>query len=96
MYCNGWNRFKSFAIPHVIYGTYVDEAHQFFDYLMIRGGGVQLELRCPQRVGGIVADPQIDWSFDELLLELNSIDHKLQKSSPAPLQFTKKHSRYNL
>ncbi|PWA36162.1 hypothetical protein CTI12_AA602160 [Artemisia annua] len=47
---------------------------------MIRGGGVQLELRCPQRVDGIVADQQIDWSFDELLLELNSIDHKLQKS----------------
>lgn len=55
-------------------------------------GGVQLELRCPQRVGGIVADPQIDWSFDELILEINSIDHKLQKSSAAPLQFTKKHS----
>lgn len=63
---------------------------------MSRGGGVQLELRCPQRVGGIVADPQIDWSFDDLLLELNSIDHKLQKSSVVPLQFTKKHSRYNL
>ncbi|KAJ9554605.1 hypothetical protein OSB04_018650 [Centaurea solstitialis] len=55
---------------------------------MIRGG-VKLELRCPQRVGGIIADPQIDWSFDELLTELNAVDHKLQASSLVSSPFTK-------
>ncbi|XP_024991627.1 protein GLE1-like isoform X2 [Cynara cardunculus var. scolymus] len=55
-------------------------------------GGVKLELRCPQRVGGIVADPQIDWSFDELLSELNAVDHRLQASSLVSLPFTKTHS----
>ncbi|KAL7594118.1 hypothetical protein Lser_V15G33416 [Lactuca serriola] len=55
--------------------------------------GVKLELRCPQRVHGIIADPQIGWSFDELLSELNVIDHKLQTSSLVPLPpFSKTHS----
>ncbi|KAL4592240.1 hypothetical protein LXL04_005228 [Taraxacum kok-saghyz] len=55
-------------------------------------GRVKLELRCPQRVHGIVADPQVDWSFDELISELNAVDQKLQTSSLVPLPFTKTHS----
>ncbi|KAJ0544864.1 putative GLE1-like superfamily protein [Helianthus annuus] len=55
-------------------------------------GIVQFDLRCPQCVNGIIADPQTDWSFDELISELNSIDQKLQASSPVPLHFTKTHS----
>lgn len=70
---------------------FVDKVHQLSDVLMMRGG-VKLELRCPQRVGGIIADPQIDWSFDELLSELNAVDHKLQASSLVSLPFTKTHS----
>ncbi|KAL7611896.1 hypothetical protein Lser_V15G07315 [Lactuca serriola] len=57
--------------------------------------GVKLELRCPQCVHGIIADPQIGWSFDELLSELNVVDHKLQAFSLVPLlPFSKTHSRY--
>ncbi|KAI3733464.1 hypothetical protein L6452_12907 [Arctium lappa] len=63
-----------------------------FDSYVYQLGGVKLELRCPQRVGGIVADPQIDWSFDELLSELNAVDHKLQAPSLVALPFTKTHS----
>lgn len=59
-----------------------------FLILIIRGGG-QLLLRCPQCVGGIIADPQIDWSFDDLISELNSIDQKLHAST-----YTKTQSRY--
>nr|XP_043638460.1 protein GLE1 [Erigeron canadensis] len=55
-------------------------------------GGVRLELRCPQRVGNIVVDPQIDWSFDDLLSELNTIDSKLQASSLVASHLTKAHS----
>lgn len=39
--------------------------------------------RSPKNVDDIALDPQPDWSFDSLLLELNSIDQKLnQNSSP--------------
>ncbi|KAI3779980.1 hypothetical protein L2E82_09762 [Cichorium intybus] len=55
-------------------------------------GRVKLELRCPQRVHGIITDPQSDWSFDQLLSELNTIDHKLQASSLVPSPFTKTQS----
>lgn len=58
-------------------------------------GIVQFDLRCPQCVGGIVGDPQIDWSFDELISELSTIDHKLQASSLVPVHFSKTHSRYS-
>ena len=53
-----------------------------------------MELRCPQTVGGIVVDPQPDWSFDTLLSELTSIEKKLNASSGFPLPFTKRKSRY--
>ncbi|KAK1415752.1 hypothetical protein QVD17_31538 [Tagetes erecta] len=52
-------------------------------------GIVKFDIRCAQCVNGIKADPQIDWSFDELVSELNSIDHKLQETSLVPLHFTK-------
>ncbi|GFY91464.1 hypothetical protein Acr_07g0016600 [Actinidia rufa] len=44
-------------------------------------GAIKLELRCPQTVGGIVVDPQPDWSFNTLLSELTSIEKKLNASS---------------
>ncbi|KAK9063472.1 hypothetical protein SSX86_017342 [Deinandra increscens subsp. villosa] len=59
-------------------------------------GIVKFDLRCPQRVNGIIADPQVDWSFDELISELNTIDHKLQASSLVPLHFTNTRSRYHI
>ncbi|KAL8218904.1 hypothetical protein R6Q57_022277 [Mikania cordata] len=54
-------------------------------------GIVKFDLRCPQRVNGIQADPQVDWSFDELISELNAIDHKRQASSLVPLHFSQAH-----
>ncbi|PSS26912.1 hypothetical protein CEY00_Acc08209, partial [Actinidia chinensis var. chinensis] len=56
-------------------------------------GAIKLELRCPQTVGGIVVDPQPDWSFNTLLSELTSIEKKLNASSGFPLPFTKTKSR---
>lgn len=55
-------------------------------------GIVQFDIRCPQCVGGIIADPQIDWSFDDLISELNTIDERLQASTLVPLHFTKTQS----
>ncbi|KVF77127.1 hypothetical protein Ccrd_026683, partial [Cynara cardunculus var. scolymus] len=64
--------------------------------LFVAMGCVKLELRCPQRVGGIIADPQIDWSLDELLSEFNVIYHRLQASTLVSLPFTKTHSWYHV
>uniref|UniRef100_A0A7N0T9J7 mRNA export factor GLE1 n=1 Tax=Kalanchoe fedtschenkoi TaxID=63787 RepID=A0A7N0T9J7_KALFE len=50
---------------------------------------VELQLPCPHDVDGIVADPDPDWSFDQLLNELKSLELKLSSSSPTPLPFTK-------
>ncbi|GER36515.1 nucleoporin GLE1 [Striga asiatica] len=44
-------------------------------------GAIELELRCPKIVNGIAADPQPDWSIDNLLSELDSI---YQKQDVAP------------
>ena len=51
-------------------------------------GAIKLELRCPQIVDGIAADPEPDWSFDALLSELNALENNLT-SSKTPLPFTK-------
>ncbi|XP_062109789.1 mRNA export factor GLE1-like [Humulus lupulus] len=56
-------------------------------------GAVKLELRCPQTVEGIAADPEPDWSFDALLTELNALETKLSSSSKVPMPFTKVQSR---
>ncbi|XP_057948831.1 mRNA export factor GLE1 isoform X2 [Malania oleifera] len=56
-------------------------------------GAVKLELRGPENVNGIVADPKPDWSFDTLLLELNALEHTLNASSLVPVPFTKTRSR---
>ncbi|KAH7857708.1 hypothetical protein Vadar_015617 [Vaccinium darrowii] len=56
-------------------------------------GAVKLELRCPKSVGGVMIDPQPDWSFDTLLSELSSIEEKLNISPSFPLPFTKTKSR---
>ncbi|XP_062103969.1 mRNA export factor GLE1-like [Humulus lupulus] len=56
-------------------------------------GVVKLELRCPQTVEGIAADPEPDWSFDALLTELNALETKLSSSSKVPMPFTKVQSR---
>lgn len=49
-------------------------------YCLIRGRTVVLELKCPKNVEGIAIDPQPDWSLDSLLLEINSIENKLNLS----------------
>ncbi|XP_022957181.1 protein GLE1 isoform X1 [Cucurbita moschata] len=51
---------------------------------------VKLTLRCPSRVGQVTADPQPDFSFDDLRVELYSLEEKL-KTSTTP--FTKTCSR---
>ncbi|XP_073132647.1 mRNA export factor GLE1 isoform X1 [Henckelia pumila] len=56
-------------------------------------GAINLELRCPQNVNGITADPQPDWSFDSLLSELDTIEKKLITSSDLSLPFDKKQPR---
>ncbi|KAI3467618.1 hypothetical protein Pfo_024280 [Paulownia fortunei] len=56
-------------------------------------GAIELELRCRQNVNGIAADPQPDWSFDNLLSELDSIDKKLNVTLDFPVPFTKKKPR---
>ncbi|PIN01400.1 Nuclear-export-signal (NES)-containing protein/polyadenylated-RNA export factor [Handroanthus impetiginosus] len=52
-------------------------------------GGIYLGLRCPQKVNGIAADPQPDWSFDNLLSELELIDKKLNVTLDFPVPFRK-------
>ncbi|KAL6573763.1 hypothetical protein OROHE_002222 [Orobanche hederae] len=52
-------------------------------------GPIELELRCPKNVNGIAADPQPDWSIDNLLLELDSINQKQNVVSGFPVPFTK-------
>ncbi|XP_022151744.1 protein GLE1 isoform X2 [Momordica charantia] len=51
---------------------------------------VKLTLRCPSRVGQVTVDPQPDFSFDDLRVELNSLEEKLKTSSTP---FTKTPSR---
>lgn len=54
---------------------------------------VKLTLRCPSRVGQVTVDPQPDFSFDDLRVELNSLEEKLKTSSTP---FTKTPSRYHI
>ncbi|KAL1565228.1 protein GLE1-like isoform X4 [Salvia divinorum] len=56
-------------------------------------GVIELGFRCPQNVNGIAADPQPDWSFDNLLSELDSIDKELNLTLDFPSPFTKKEPR---
>lgn len=54
---------------------------------------VKLEIRCPQMVNGIGLEPDPDWSFKSLLLELDSLEKKLNLSSSVSLPFAKTKSR---
>ncbi|XP_042061385.1 protein GLE1-like isoform X1 [Salvia splendens] len=56
-------------------------------------GFVELGLPCPRNVNGITADPQPDWSFDQLLSEINSIEKKLNSNLDFPSPFTKNEPR---
>ncbi|XP_009782982.1 mRNA export factor GLE1-like isoform X2 [Nicotiana tabacum] len=56
-------------------------------------GAVKLLLPLPKNVDGVTLDPNPDWSFDALLVELNSIEKKLNGSSEFPIPFTKAESR---
>ncbi|XP_070016089.1 mRNA export factor GLE1-like isoform X5 [Nicotiana sylvestris] len=56
-------------------------------------GAVKLQLPLPKNVDGVTLDPNPDWSFDALLVELNSIEKKLNGSSKFPLPFIKAESR---
>lgn len=40
-----------------------------------------MEVPYSDKVDGIAADPEPDWSFDALLLELNSLENKFKASS---------------
>ncbi|KAL0364243.1 UNVERIFIED_CONTAM: protein GLE1 [Sesamum angustifolium] len=66
-----------------------------FKFVAVNGnqaiwGAVKLELRSPQNVNGIAADPQPDWSFDNLLSELDAIDKKLDASIDFPVPLPKR------
>lgn len=54
---------------------------------------VKLEIRRPQIVNGIGLEPDPDWSFKSLLLELDSLEKKLNLSSSVSLPFAKTKSR---
>ncbi|KAG6422367.1 hypothetical protein SASPL_118935 [Salvia splendens] len=56
-------------------------------------GFIELGLRCPRNVNGITADPQPDWSFDQLLSEIDSIEKKLNSNLDFPSPFTKNEPR---
>ncbi|XP_073039010.1 mRNA export factor GLE1-like [Primulina eburnea] len=56
-------------------------------------GVIKLELRCPQNVNGMAADPQPDWSFDDLRSELDTIEKKLIPSLDFSAPFDKKRPR---
>ncbi|KAL3339243.1 hypothetical protein AABB24_028068 [Solanum stoloniferum] len=56
-------------------------------------GAVKLQLPLPKSVDGVTLDPNPDWTFDALLVELNSIEKKLNASSKFPIPFTKTESR---
>ncbi|KAL5718021.1 hypothetical protein ACHQM5_010966 [Ranunculus cassubicifolius] len=49
---------------------------------------LKLELRSPNNINGITLDPKPDWSFDDLVSELSSLELKQCVSSRAPM-FTK-------
>ncbi|KAK6139185.1 hypothetical protein DH2020_027064 [Rehmannia glutinosa] len=57
-------------------------------------GAIELELRCPKNVNGIAADPQPDWSFDNLLSELDSINQRQNVALDFPVPFTKTQPTY--
>ncbi|CAN4108624.1 unnamed protein product [Withania somnifera] len=56
-------------------------------------GVVKLQLPLPKNVDGVTLDPNPDWTFDALLVELNSIEKKLNASSKFPIPFTQTESR---
>ncbi|XP_049391245.1 mRNA export factor GLE1-like isoform X2 [Solanum stenotomum] len=56
-------------------------------------GAVKLQLPLPKSVDGVTLDPNPDWTFDALLVKLNSIEKKLNASSKFPIPFTKAESR---
>lgn len=60
----------------------------------MKRGPVNLEVRYPKEIDGIAADPQPDWSFDALLVELNSVEKKLKESSKFSYPLSKTHTRY--
>ncbi|KGN51729.1 protein GLE1 [Cucumis sativus] len=42
---------------------------------------VKLTLRCPSKIGQVTVDPDPDFSFDDLRVELHSLEEKLNKST---------------
>lgn len=56
---------------------------------------MELQPSFPPEIDGIKAEPDPDWTFDELLKELASLDLKLSSSSSlAPHPFTNRNIRY--
>ncbi|KAK4377568.1 hypothetical protein RND71_003864 [Anisodus tanguticus] len=60
---------------------------------LFTGGAIKLQPPLPKSVDGVTLDPNPDWSFYALLVELNSIEKKLNASSKFPFPFTKTESR---
>lgn len=54
---------------------------------------MKFKLTVPENVDGIALDPEPDWSFDALLLELNSIERKITASPKFPA-YTKMQPRF--
>ncbi|KAG5604823.1 hypothetical protein H5410_026315 [Solanum commersonii] len=79
LHCNSVKR-------HVV-GNKKCKAFQYFK------GAVKLQLPLPKSVDEVTLDPNPDWTFDALLVELNSIEKKLNASSKFPIPFTKTESR---
>ena len=44
----------------------------------------------------MAADSELDWSFEALVPELNSLELKLSSSSKFPVPFTKRESQYSI
>ncbi|CAH9132132.1 unnamed protein product [Cuscuta epithymum] len=70
------------ASPHIIY------MYRLYHFYSSKGNcimvGVKLKPRVPEDINGITLDPQPDWSFDALLLELSSIERKVAASPKFP------------
>ncbi|KAK7379514.1 hypothetical protein VNO80_04976 [Phaseolus coccineus] len=64
---------------------------------MLVRGAVKLNIRnCSQRVDGVAAEPEPDWSFDDLVSELNELETRLANSTSSTersIPFEKNRSR---
>ena len=53
-----------------------------------------MELSCPKKVYSVALDPNPDWTFEDMISELNALEIKINSGSKVPLPFAKEKSRY--